>query len=280
MQNNKILSISYHIVEICNMRCSFCFAKFNCINKHLSMKDTFFLIEELAKAGTEKISFAGGEPTLYEWLPEVITHAKKCGLTTMLITNGSGLSEYFLNSMINHLDWIGLSVDSLDTKQLEELGRQLPHELVDESFYFEKIKHIKNYGYKLKINTVVNRINKDNNMSKFINYAAPKRWKLLHVLPLQNIIYNHNLLITHTEFISFCERHLNFINTEIEIIFEDNDAMTNSYVIIDPLGRLVDNSNYKLCYSESILKVGVEKALEQINLDINKMKKRKAFYDW
>ena len=280
MQNNKILSLSYHIVEICNMRCSFCFAKFNCIDRHLSMKDTFFLIEELAKAGTKKISFAGGEPTLYECLPEVITHAKRCGLTTMLITNGSGLSEHFLNNMINHLDWIGLSVDSLDKNQLKELGRQLPYELVDESYYFEKVSYIKDYGYKLKINTVVNKINFDNNMSEFINYASPKRWKLFHVLPLQNIKYDHNLLITNTEFISFYERHLNLINTEIDIISESNDAMTSSYVIIDPLGRLVDNTNYKLCYSDSILKIGVEKALEQINLDIEKMKKRKAFYDW
>jgi len=244
------------------------------------MKDTFVLIEKLAKAGSKKISFAGGEPTLYEWLPEVITHAKKCGLVTMLITNGSGLSEHFLNSMINHLDWIGLSVDSLDTKQLKKLGRQLPHELVDKSYYFDKVRYIKNYGYKLKINTVVNKINMNNDMSEFINYATPKRWKLLHVLPLQNIKYNQNLLIKHTDFTSFYERHLNLINTETEIIFEDNDTMTSSYVIIDPLGHLVDNSNHKLCYSDSILEIGVEKALEQINLDIEKMKKRKAFYDW
>jgi organic radical activating enzyme len=42
-----------------------------------------------AESGLGKITFAGGEPTLCPWLHDLIAIAKKTGMVTMLVTNGS-----------------------------------------------------------------------------------------------------------------------------------------------------------------------------------------------
>ncbi|MCL1998830.1 MAG: viperin family antiviral radical SAM protein [Turicibacter sp.] len=277
---NKIMSVSYHITEYCNMGCPYCFAKFNCTDKQLPKSDAFLLIERLAEAGCEKISFAGGEPTLCEWLLDLIKCAKSNGLTTMIITNGSGLTGNFLKEAKTFLDWIGLSVDTLDISTLKKLKRQLSDELVDSSYYVERVRLINELGYNLKINTVVTKLNADENLSEFINYASPKRWKLLRVLPLDNanLCNQQDLLISSETFSSFCKRHTDEIKSGIDVIVEDNETMINSYVIIDPIGRFVDNSNYMLNFSDSILKVGVKNALQGLTIDREKMKARKAFY--
>ena len=263
------------------MNCRYCFAKFGCEENYLSRDDSLLLIERIAEAGCKKISFAGGEPTLCEWLTEAVVHAKKCDLVTVLISNGSGITDAFLREMAGHLDWIGLSVDTLNKNQLEVLGRQLPHESVDGAYYYDKINKINKYGYKLKINTVVSNINKDEDLSEFINYANPRRWKIFQFLPI-DVIRNDcsGVIVSRENFFAFCERHTELVNTKADIVIEDNDTMINSYVFMDQAGRFVDNSNYTLRYSEPILDVGVMGALGQISVREEKIKNRNAIYDW
>ena len=86
------------------MRCRFCFATFQDIRPeilpegHLGREDCLSVVESLARAGFRKINFAGGEPTLCRWLPELITRAKELGLTTSIVTNGSRLTREWFES--------------------------------------------------------------------------------------------------------------------------------------------------------------------------------------
>jgi radical S-adenosyl methionine domain-containing protein 2 len=106
------------------MRCKFCFAGFKDVKKsilpkgHLPKDQAIQVVQQLANLGFEKITFAGGEPTLCPWLSELIAEAKSLGMTTMIVTNGSKLTDRFLKENRKHLDWIAISVDSLnsDTK--------------------------------------------------------------------------------------------------------------------------------------------------------------------
>ena len=90
-------SVNFHLWEPCNMRCRFCFATFQDVKQtvlprgHLPREQALVVVEQLAAAGFDKITFAGGEPTLCPWLGELIALAKQRGLTTMLVTNGSRL---------------------------------------------------------------------------------------------------------------------------------------------------------------------------------------------
>ena len=109
-----IPAVNFHLWEPCNMRCKFCFATFQDVKKTILPKgclpkaDAIKVVEELAEYGFEKITFAGGEPTLCPWLTNLISTAHEAGMTTMIVTNGSGIDDEFLKSNRDKLDWIAL----------------------------------------------------------------------------------------------------------------------------------------------------------------------------
>ena len=126
----EIPSVNYHLWEPCNMRCGFCFATFqdtkremNLPKGHLPKEACISVVDQLAEFGFEKINFAGGEPTLCPWLPALITRAKGYGMVTSIVTNGSRLTEAWLDALKGSLDWVGLSIDTVDPEKLRHLGR-------------------------------------------------------------------------------------------------------------------------------------------------------------
>ena len=66
----------------------------------------------LADAGVKKLTFVGGEPTLCPYLGELLEEAKRVGLTTCIVSNGTGLTNSFLDTWGQHVDWVGLSIDA------------------------------------------------------------------------------------------------------------------------------------------------------------------------
>lgn len=174
------------------MSCKFCFASFQDVKKtilpkgHLSQEEAIAVVKQLADLGFEKITFAGGEPTLCPWLFELIRLAKDLGMTTMLVTDGSKLSDQFLENNRRSLDWIAISIDSLNRETNSSIGRTLSGKhALSSDFYDAIIQKIKSYGYGLKINTVVNKYNSQEDMLGFIQKANPARWKVLQVLPIK-----------------------------------------------------------------------------------------------
>src|SRR5437763_15984165 len=87
----KPVSVNFHIWPKCNLKCKFCYAGFPETRAQMPAMDAMRVISALAAAGTEKITFVGGEPTLHAQLPELIQHAKALGLTTCIVSNGGKL---------------------------------------------------------------------------------------------------------------------------------------------------------------------------------------------
>ncbi|OIQ30520.1 MAG: hypothetical protein BM564_03795 [Bacteroidetes bacterium MedPE-SWsnd-G2] len=267
------------------MRCKFCFATFQDVKKtilpkgHLPEKEAIEVVKQIAASGFEKITFAGGEPLLCPWLPMLIKTAKNLGLTTMIVTNGTKLTDSFLKENSMYLDWIALSVDSLNKENNVRTGRAIVGKKAFGNYdYLKIIDLIHSYDYGLKINTVVNKINFQEDMTAFIKYAKPKRWKVLQVLPItgQNDFGVEEFVITKSEFNKFIELH----NKISVMIPESNNEIKESYVMVDPAGRFFDNSKGVHNYSKPILEVGIEKAFTQVNYDYNKFLKRKGLYNW
>jgi radical S-adenosyl methionine domain-containing protein 2 len=267
------------------MRCKFCYATFQDVKQsilpkgHLPKEEALKVVHLLAKVGFKKITFAGGEPLLCPWLPELISQAKRHGLTTMVVTNGSRLTEEFLINNKSILDWIAISIDSLNHETNLKIGRAITgNKPLSKEYYLELINRIKDLGYGLKINTVVNAYNKKENFINFIKKADPKRWKVLQVLPIegQNDFKVDELIISEECFSNFVDAH-----KDIEcMVPEKNEDITNNYVMVDPAGRFFDNSIGKHQYSQPILKVGVWEALKSRNYDYSKFINRNGIYDW
>ena len=77
----------------------------NCLPNSLS-----FGIEKLAELGVQGLNFCGGEPLLRRDLPELVRHAKGCGLETMVSTNGNHL-QIRLPELAGYIDWVALPLD-------------------------------------------------------------------------------------------------------------------------------------------------------------------------
>jgi radical S-adenosyl methionine domain-containing protein 2 len=270
------------------MRCKFCFARFQDVKNsilpvgHLSQEQAVEIVKQVAVNGFEKITFAGGEPLLCPWLTKLISVAKQSGMTTMVVTNGSLLTTEFLQMNRTSLDWITISIDSLNPQTNLAMGRAIAGiNPLSKMFYRDIVEQIKDLGYGLKINTVVNSKNHLENMSEFINSVQPERWKIMQALPLkgQNDKFIDELQISIEQFNDFVQS--NFISNEnIKVITENNNEMQGSYVMIDPAGRFFDNSDARYNYSKPILEIGVEAALNQVNYDLSKFKDRGGVYSW
>lgn len=228
----------------------------------------------LAKAGTEKITFVGGEPTLCPYLGDVLAETKSLGMITMLVSNGTGITSSFLEKFHDSIGWIGLSIDSSSEHIQYELGRGFGNHIQDT---IKRTKLIRNLGINLKINTVITRLNLHENFHDLISTLRPQRWKVFQVLPIkdQNEKHIQKLQISEEEFLDFISQH-----KDLNPIYETNDDMKGSYLMIDPLGRFFQNSNNVLSFSDPIIDVGVLEAINQIGWDFNKFLERGGKYEW
>jgi radical S-adenosyl methionine domain-containing protein 2 len=140
---------------------------------------------------------------------------------------------------------------------------------------------VKQRGIKLKINSVINRKNiNDNSLISFVSLLNPERWKLFAPLRVvgQNDEHFDQVSISQEEFENYMT--LNLVHKLPFAVPEDNTAMTGSYIMIDPAGRFFDNIKGEHTYSKPILEVGVSEALQGISYDYNRFLERGGLYEF
>ncbi|MEX6627629.1 viperin family antiviral radical SAM protein [Tenacibaculum salmonis] len=278
VDNSVIPVVNYHLWKACNYKCKFCFGTFNDVKKNnLKTEEAKQVVQKIVDYGFEKITFSGGEPTLCKDLSELLKIAKKGGMTTSIVTNGSMLNYEWLNKNKKYLDWIAISIDSVDLDTNIKSGRFNKKNGFTRDTYIELINLIKDLGFKLKINTVVSNYNKNENLTDFINQVKPLRWKIFQALPveIQNDEFKNDFIITQSEFNNFLERH-----KDSSYIKESNYDMKGSYIMIDPIGRFFDNSKGIHKYSSKINSVGMKSALSELNYCFKKFINREGLYNW
>ena len=273
------LVINWHITEACNYNCNYCFAKWGkpnelhrsleAIEKILNELANYFIhgnpiIKEVLGYKNVRLNLAGGEPMLLgRTFTTILMLAKQKGFNTSIITNGSYLLKSNVDLPNNILDMVGISFDSQDYQTRKAVGRidRKGNSLNSEELKLalHKLSSTQK-GLKTKINTVVNSLNWKEDFSVLISDIAPDKWKVLQVMPYGG----DELLISDSQFNQFVKRHS---GKGLPIYHESNNAMTESYFMIDPKGRFYQNSKSKTgyVYSECINDVGVDSALKHIN---------------
>ena len=281
-----IPTVNFHLIRPCNMRCGYCFATFLDLplgrSRYLSYARTSELVALIASHGFRKINFAGGEPTLYPKILELIRSAKADGLTTSIVTNGSRLDRDWLDDAEGSLDILTISIDSIDRETLLNIGRVANGGFpMSDDDYLSIGTEAKARAIRLKVNTVVNRHNVHEDLGGFMVAMNPERWKIFQALQVagQNDEKFKDYSITQAEFDLFVDRHCHVGLHGITVVPENNKAMTGSYLMIDPLGRFFDNTKGKHSYSDPILDVGVEQALRQIQVYPERFVERGGLYD-
>ncbi len=286
-------SVNYHLNKNCNFRCTGCYAVFNdspsMPGAMLPRGDMFRIVEAVAAAAlpegrsVRKLTFAGGEPTLCPWLHDLLAHAKSFGLATMLVTNGSRCTPSYLQSLAPALDWLTLSIDSLDAETNRTIGRHdQKRRSLDAAGYSEILDAASRLGIRTKINTVVNRINWREDIGDFIRESGISRWKILQVMEVkgQNDAAIDLLTISRAEFDAYIRRHQSVARAGIRVVPEPADTIRGSYCMIDPKGRFFDSTAGHHTYSVPILEAGIEAAFAGVSFDPTIFEARGGSYDF
>lgn len=83
---------SFEVLYRCNLLCEFCRIPAN--KKYEMTTDQLkTAVREFSEAGMGIAIFTGGEPTLRDDLPQIISEAKNYGVFTHLVTNGTYLKK-------------------------------------------------------------------------------------------------------------------------------------------------------------------------------------------
>jgi radical S-adenosyl methionine domain-containing protein 2 len=272
------LSVNFHFLKNCNSRCRFCFARFDDVVGRLSLDEALRVIEALRASGCSKFTLAGGEPTIDPEAGEMLSHARSLGFVTSVVTNGYRLSQ-LLDGHADDLDWIGLSLDSADERVQAALGRGRGDHVAN---VIRLARLCLVQGIQVKLNTVVTDLNWREDLRPLVRRVHPARWKVFQVLPIsgQNEQSVHPLLISDAQFASFIGRNSKQLGSATRFVFEDNAAMTGSYLMVDPLGRFFSNTTGRHVYSDPILEVGVETAFSQITFSQERFESRGGRYSW
>lgn len=256
----KKYKINLHILETCNFRCRQCFSKFG-TEKLLPVKDWEKIVDNcIAGADVTEFNIAGGEPMLYPGLVELVKYIRNKGVKVSLITNGSLMDEEWIKNYAWMYETIGFSVDSINDATNRKIGRcDRNGKTIPAGRVVELCGLIRKYATecRIKINTVVSALNKDEVMSDFIDKIAADRWKILRMKPFQyGSFSNLDIQVSDEEFERFVERNreknkekekevragakAGIETARREIVVEPD--MKASYVLIDSNGCLLDNA--------------------------------------
>lgn len=255
--------INLHIIENCNFSCKYCFAHFR-QDTLLRKSEWIRIIDNCINSKMiDEINFAGGEPLIHPDFMDIVKYAIDRGVVCSFITNGSLLNEEWIAKNGGYFNTVGISVDSVKESTMKEIGR------CDKSGNYmskSRLKKILDWFYqyhsnvKIKINTTVNRYNKDETFADCLMTAKNvKRWKMLKMCPFENDTFsNKELMITAEQYNEYVKRNLSAMNIQyvennilyklehMEIVAETD--MKGAYYMVDAGGYLVDNTtndNYK-----------------------------------
>ncbi len=251
MTDNRFTSINIHITDACNYSCAFCFSsRSSCSSGGMIGFDRWMpiLSDLVENRGITKINFAGGEPHLHPDLKQCIYYSKSLGATTSLVTNGSLVDREFFLDTYGDLDWIGLSIDSVDDYKEVMMGRHCPG-----CRHLEKVKLVSDYahdhGVKVKLNVVVNRMSFDEDFTELIERIDPQRVKFLQISKVRGVndfVYDY-YSITDLTFEDFKKRHSGIrLSNGSSPVSESESDIKDSYLMLDSSGnfRIRTESGY------------------------------------
>lgn len=237
--------INLHFTDFCNFRCSYCFVNKKAQNT-LSWENIELVLQNIQKyfresvQGKGRINLVGGEPMTYSRIQELIDRVCELGMDCSMVTNGSLLTKEFIDHNKNKLSTIGISIDSLSDTSNRRIGRcDATGKTISEDEMIQRCRWIRESGITLKINTVYSKHNVKEDFRDFLKTVQPHRTKLFQMLIVKGVNdHASSKAISDAVFKRIAMRYV-----DLGVVIEDNDLMTNGYVIVNSNGELLDKED-------------------------------------
>lgn len=269
--------INFHFTNCCNYKCVYCFAKSKNKAKELSFEECMQVVDMIQEYFVEnnisdgRINLVGGEPLVSPFIQELIDYCFQKGIQVSIVTNASLLSCDFVQKNKNKLYMIGISVDSLIEKTNLKIGRCCASKTLNREALVKICKEIKKCGIKLKINTVVSKLNCKENFADFNNEVEADKIKVFQMCHVKGVNDKaRQYKISQVEFESFCNNN----QTAIIMVVESESDMQSSYLMINNYGDFILNDNGEYKSYGNILKEKLSALIKKSNFDGLKFEKR------
>ncbi len=223
--------VCWNIVSRCNQNCKYCHRFINI--RELDYKENEKILYNLIRDGITHITWTGGEALLYPELYKLIKISKENGIYNRIITNGKLLEQNY--EILNYLDDLTISLDSIKSKTNDILGRGEKH--------FTNIHNILNYiklenykKLKVNINTVVNKQNLEEieELGDFLNNYKIGIWKLYQFMPLRESAEKNREIfeITNFEFDSVLRKIYEKYENISSVTFKKQEDLEKNILIL------------------------------------------------
>ncbi len=105
------------ITYACNNQCIHCYSSSPKDREEISTENWKTILKRFHELGVPQATFTGGEPTLREDLPELVTEAQELGMVSGIVTNGRLIDEQLAGRLIRAgLDFAQVTLESSDPK--------------------------------------------------------------------------------------------------------------------------------------------------------------------